>query len=147
MLVIHDPKVAQALEEIAGREQRPVDEVLKTMIEHYPAPPTPTSTSERSAAFRRVRTKAYARARRYWETVGDHDKLALTDDELDEQFGAFDEEGIPRLKSELTSLEPPVGSMAYAAKIARQSKLHSGRPDLALVADDLLDQYFSPKTL
>jgi hypothetical protein len=70
--------------------------------------------------------------------VGDAAKAAMTDEELDERFGRFDEEGIPRLKSELKSLEPPVGSLASAAKITREGQLRSGRPDLASRSKEIL---------
>ena len=101
------------------------------------------SRSDKNAAVKKVRRKAYASARQYWLSVGDEVKAALTDDELDEHFGAFDEEGIPRLKSELTSLEPAAGSLAYAAKIAENSHLRSGKPDLARRSEEILEQHFA----
>jgi hypothetical protein len=68
----------------------------------------------------------------------------LTDEELDQQFGAFDEEGIPRLKSELKSLEPPVGSLAYAAKIIREmGGIETGGSLDATQADDILNNEFA----
>jgi hypothetical protein len=67
----------------------------------------------------------------------------LTDEELDEQFGAFDEEGIPRLKSELKSLEPPIGSLAYAAKMAREANIRVGNLIDATRADDILNEEFA----
>jgi hypothetical protein len=88
MLVIRDEQTVRKLEQIAEREQRPVEDVLKSLVDRY-------------------LNKIYNRARQYWESVGDTTKAALTDEELDEQFGAFDKEGIPRLKDELPSLEPP----------------------------------------
>ena len=107
--------------EIAARENRPVEEVLKTLVDEYPAEKLDDPAAhEPSDAVQRVRRKAYAKARQYWQSVGDGEKAALTDDKLDEQFGVFDEESIPRLKSELASLEPPIGSLAYAAKIIRE---------------------------
>lgn len=86
--------------------------------------------------------KAYAKARRYWESVGDHEKAAMTDDELHEQFGVFDEEGIPRLKSELTTLQPPVGSLAYAAKMAREANIRVGNSLDVTKADEILNDEF-----
>ncbi len=140
MLVIHDDQIARQLQQIAEKEQRPVEDVLKSMIAHYP---TDDVRPEKIEAVKRVRRKAYAKARQYWQSVGDTAKVALTDEELDEQFGAFDEEGIPRLKSELKSLEPPPGSLAYAAKIAANSKFRSARPDLASHAEEILDEHFA----
>src|SRR5262245_28264809 len=144
MLVIHDDLIARQLQQIAEKENRPVEDVLKSMIAQYPAEsPIDEIRHEKSEAVKRVRRKAYAKARQYWQSVGDTAKSALTDEELDEQFGAFDEEGIPRLKSELKSLEPPPGSLAYAAKIAAKSKFRSGRPDLASRAEETLDEHFA----
>jgi hypothetical protein len=144
MLVIHDEQLAKELQKIAEREHRPVEDVLKSMVAHYPTETEARETkSEPSEAVKRVRRKAYAKARTYWESVGDTIKAALTDEELDEQFGAFDEEGIPRLKSELKSLEPPPGSLAYAAKIARNSQLYSGKSDLAERSEEILNKEFA----
>ncbi|MEO8608321.1 MAG: hypothetical protein ABI690_10585 [Chloroflexota bacterium] len=144
MLVIHDEQLAKELQKIAERERRPVEDVLKSMVAHYPAEAVENiSKSEPSEAVKRVRRKAYAKARLYWQSVGDTAKAEMTDEKLDEQFGAFDEAGIPRLKSELKSLEPPPGSLAYAAKMAKQSNLHTGNPNLASQAEDILNTEFA----
>jgi hypothetical protein len=134
MLHIHDEDLARRLLSIAEQENRPVEAVLEALLATYE-----TTSVDPQATVSQVRRKAYAKARRYWQEVGDTTKAALTDDELGEQFGRFDMEGIPRLKSELKSSEPPVGSLAYAAKIANQSHLQSGRPDLARRSDEILD--------
>ncbi len=146
MLTIHiqDEQLARQLQAIAERENRPVEAVLKSMVSQYPvAPPSAATELDERDPVRRVRRKVYAKARQYWQSVGDTDKAALTDDELDDQFGAFDEEGIPRLTVELKSSEPPVGSLAYAAQVAEGSHLHSGKPDLARRSEDILDQHFA----
>lgn len=143
IIEIHDEESLRRLQQIAEREQRSVDDVLKTMIDRYLVESPAVEKRDPSEGVRRVRQKAYAKARRYWESVGDSAKASLTDEELDEQFGVFDEEGIPRLKSELESLEPPPGSGAFAAKIAGQSGLRSGRPDLARRSRQILDEHFA----
>lgn len=151
MLVIHDEFLAERLRELAAQEHRPVEALLTDLLDRYgdmSAPavagmPSKPEHQEVSEGVRRVRRKAYAKARQYWESVGDLAKVAMTDDQLDEQFGRFDEEGIPRLKSEMTSLEPHPGSMAYAAKIAEQTGLRTGQPDLARRSDDLLEDGFA----
>lgn len=102
-----------------------------------------TPTPDQLEAVKQARRKLYAKARRYWESVGDSAKATMTDEELDEKFGAFDEEGIPRLKRELTSLEPPVGSPAYAAKIAAQGGFDSGDPELAHRSKEILNAHFA----
>lgn len=144
MLVIHDEQLAKDLQKIAEREHRPVEDILKSMVAQYPTPHAENPTkAEPSEAVKRVRRKAYAKARAYWESVGETAKSALIDDELDELFGRFDEEGIPRLKSELKTLEPLPGSLAYAAKMAEQSNLRTGNPMLASQADDILNEEFA----
>jgi hypothetical protein len=142
MLVIHDEHLAKRLQELAARENRSVEEMLQNWaaqhITQSPSEPEPTE------AVRRVRAKAYVKARKYWESIGDTAKAALTDAELDEQFGVFDEEGIPRLKSELKSLEPPVGSLAYAAKlIDEMGGIPTGKSDVASRADEILNEEFA----
>jgi len=140
---IHDEELARELQQIAARENRPVEDVLKTMVARYPAPPAETGGPDRSEMRQRVRRKAYAKARDYWQSAGDTAKGALTDEELDERFAWFDEEGIPRLKSELKSLEPPVGSLAYAAKVAREFDIRTANPIDPSQADDILNEEFA----
>lgn len=118
---VHDEQLARQLEEIAEREQRPVEEVLKTMVAQYPLnAPTEEADSRHNYAAQHIRRKAYAKARAYWVQMGDTEKASMSDARLDEEFAVFDQKGIPRLKSELASFEPPVGSLAYAAKIIRE---------------------------
>ena len=142
---IHDEQLAKRLEKIAERENRPVEDVLKAMVAQYPAePPTETVKSNKGRAVNPVRRKAFVKARQYWQAIGDTLKASMSDEELDEQFGAFDEEGIPRLKSELKSLEPPVGSLAYAAKIIREQGGVQTEGSLDVTkADDILNEEFA----
>jgi hypothetical protein len=141
---IQDEELARRLQQIAERENRPVEDVLKTLVDQYPAEaPAESARPEQSEVVKRIRRKAYAKARQYWESVGDSEKAALTDEELDEQFAVFDEEGIPRLKSEMKTLEPPVGSLAYAAKIAREANIRTDNPIDASRADEILNAEFA----
>jgi hypothetical protein len=142
---IADEQLAQRLQQIAEQEQRPIVDVLKAMADQYsPQIHSGSVDLKNSDAWRRVRGKAYAKARHYWQSVGDASKAALTDQELDDQFGRFDEDGIPRLKSEMTSLEPPVGSLAYAAKVIREiGGIHSEKSLDADKADDILNDEFA----
>jgi hypothetical protein len=140
MLVIRDEQLTKKLRQIAERENRPVEDVLLSMVAQYPdEAPEKAVKSEKSEAVRQVRHKVYNKARQYWESVGDTAKAAMTD----EEFGAFDEEGIPRLKSELDSLEPPPGSLAYAAMIASRSNLRLNTPDLASRSREMLIEHFA----
>jgi len=144
MLVIRDEQLTSELRQIAEREKRPVEDVLKSMVAQYPSESiTEVSRPDKSEVIKRVRRKIYAEARQYWESIGDTFKASMTDEELDEEFGAFDEEGIPRLKSELPSLDPPPGSPAYAAIIAERGGLDSGNPDLAHNSKEILNAHFA----
>jgi hypothetical protein len=142
MIVIHDEGISQQLEQIAERERRPVEAVLKDLLAAYPIS-TPAPRPSMDERVRQVRLKAYVKARLYWESVGDAARAALTDAELDEQFGAFDEQGIPRLKHELPADWPPVGSLAYAADMATTANLHTGKTVDARRADDILNAEFA----
>ncbi|NDJ78662.1 MAG: hypothetical protein GYB65_20625 [Chloroflexi bacterium] len=147
MLTIHieDEQLARRLRQIAERENRPVADVLRTLVEHYPGEVSAEQDNrEASESVKQVRRAAYAKARRYWQAAGDTAKAALTDEALDEQFGRFDDEGIPRLKSELKSLEPPVGSLAYAAKIIREmGGIQTGGSLDATQVDEVLKNEFA----
>ena len=144
MLVINDEQLASALNQIAEREKRPVEDVLKSMVAHYPTESSASvSPSSKRDAVQGVRHKIYAKARQYWESVGDTSKASLTDEELDVVFGAFDDEGIPRLKNELRTIEPEPGSLAYAAMIAERGDFRSGNSELARRSEEMLDEHFA----
>jgi len=55
----------------------------------------------------RMMRKVYEIVREYWQKHGDTDRLALTDEQLDEQFWLIDYEGIPRLKTEQGTITLP----------------------------------------
>ena len=86
--------------------------------------------------------KVYARARRYWESVGDQTRLALTDTELDEQFWLFDGDGIPRLKADQETVIIPSDTSLRFAELAEAAHIITERPLDATLADDVLrDEY------
>jgi hypothetical protein len=144
MIVIQDEQLTRQLQQLAETEGRPVEAVLRALLSNYQPRPVPApEAAESDDPVRRVRLKAYAKARAYWLDVGDAEKAALSDAELDEQFGVFDQEGIPRLKSEMTSLEPPPGSLAYAVKIAEQGPPITNNPYLARDSRAILDEHFA----
>ena len=103
-------ELAQRLNELSQREQRPVEQILESLLAKY-EPPTPVDIDENDpeyqAALKEIRPKLYRIARRYWQKVGDQERLALTDEQLDEQFWLIDHEGIPRLKSEQGTIQLP----------------------------------------
>lgn len=58
-------------------------------------------------AARKLRPKLYEKARAYWRKVGDQEKLALSDEQLDKTFWLFDHEGMPRFLWEKAIYTPP----------------------------------------
>jgi hypothetical protein len=126
--------------EIAEREQRPVEAVLETMLRQYQLAPPSGENNPREAALRALRPKLYAMARRYWHSVGDAERLALTDADLDEQFWLFDTEGIPRLKSEQGTVVIPPDGLSSMASAARRANFRSGRNDISANFDEILEE-------
>lgn len=99
-------RLAVQLTEIARREQRSPEDVLETMFAQYQrgaASAEPSMVGERE--LEELRRRFYARARDYWRSVGDEHRLVLTDAQLDEQFWLFDQNDIPRLKSDAGTFE------------------------------------------
>jgi hypothetical protein len=116
-------ELAEQLYEIARQEHRSVEELLASMLTQYKVsePQThggpsdedidvPDDIQDKEAyrtAIRQMRPKLYEIARRYWRSVGDQERLALTDEQLDQQFWLIDADGVPRLKSEKGSVTLP----------------------------------------
>lgn len=140
MLVLHDEQITKRLEEISVLEQRPIDEIVKSLLEQYQPHLSPALNAQPTIQL--IRQKAYTKARRYWHEVGDAGKAGLTDVEMDAQFGCFDENDIPRLKSELVGYEPQPGTLAYAGKIARQAEIVTQNSIDASQTDSILNTEF-----
>jgi hypothetical protein len=145
-LLIRDERLTARLRALAQQEGRSVEAVLEALLALYPAQATPPAAQPDKSTAQGVRRKAYARARRYWESVGDTAKTALTDDELDEQFWLIDPDGIPRLKSEQVTIILPPDPLVAMAEAAERLNLRSGRRDISahfrevvgdLMADEL----------
>ncbi|MFN8374310.1 MAG: hypothetical protein U0694_15710 [Anaerolineae bacterium] len=85
-----------------------------------------------------MRPQLYARARRYWEQVGDNERLALKDEQLDEQFWLFDPQGIPRLKSEQESIELPPDPLEVIAQAAHAAGMSSAFTNISERSRELL---------
>lgn len=149
MLVIHDEQVIRQLQKLADDEKRPVEAVLKSLLQGYSADHAAdiSTTLDKDDALRQYRVKMYAKARHYWQSVGDSARLALTDTDLDEQFWLFDTDGIPRLKSDQDTVEIPDNAMARLAKSATSTTFRSGQPDLAERADEIMDDEFADDLL
>jgi hypothetical protein len=97
----------EKVREIAEREQRPVEAVLTSMLRDYQAAALPAVSDQGEAEIRAFRRKMYDKARDYWRQVGDGEKAALSDEELDAEFWLFDADDIPRLRSEQGNIDLP----------------------------------------
>lgn len=138
--------VAQRLRDIAAREQRPVEEVIAAALRDYRE--RPASAPVEAAALeaeaveqeRELRRKIYAMAREYWEEVGDAERLALTDAELNEQFWVIDHEGIPRLKVDQATVTLPPDPLDSLVGL-----VETGIPDLSMRVRETLAEHTHPR--
>lgn len=87
---------------------------------------------------REMRRKLYKLARDYWREVGNPERLALTDDDLDEQFWLFDHEGIPRLKSEQGTIDLPPDPLEDLIGIVEDAD-----PNLSMSVRETLEERFN----
>lgn len=120
--LIISPELAERLQAIARHEGRSLEETLTTLVERYETQDTPpgstipdeaidvpsdiTDAAEYRAGVRRMRPLLYQRARDYWRRVGDTERLALTNTQLDQQFWLLSD-GVPYLKSDQSKVEIP----------------------------------------
>ncbi len=144
-IIITDPELIEFLQEQAKTQNITIENIIRKALLETDNPPA-YIPSPKDEDVRDIYLKAYAKARIYWQSVGDIEKASMTDDVLDEQFGAFDENGIPRLKNELSE-EPPIGSLAYAGKMAQQANIHTHATFDASKSDDILDEEFADEIL
>ena len=100
--IIVNEALATRLEQVARQQNKRVEEVLSEAVDLIEAQAAESLTPEQQ--FMR---KVYEIAREYWQKHGDTDRLALTDEQLDEQFWLIDYEGIPRLKTEQGTITLP----------------------------------------
>ncbi len=122
MTLPHD--LEAQLRQIAAREQRSPEAVLRRLLTGYRRDTTPDVDYPLDA----VKARLYARARRYWQQAGESERLALTDAQLDEHFWGFDPDDIPRLTGDLVSETPSPGSLAALASAAEQAGIISDTP-------------------
>jgi hypothetical protein len=100
-------KTAQRLQDLAQREHRPVEAVIEALLNRYETSANNTEISQGETWHREFRDKLYKKARTYWRQTGNQERLALTDNQLDDQFWIIDHEGIPRLKSDQGAIDLP----------------------------------------
>jgi hypothetical protein len=107
--------LVQRLHEIAQRENRRIDEIVETLLNHYD--PFTTSDSTQEDILRQDRLRIYDRARYYWQSIND-DRQYLSNEELDNQFWLIDHNGIPRLKSEQADVNLPPDPLEQMLNLA-----------------------------
>lgn len=100
-IIINDA-LATRLEQVARQQNKRIEEVLSEAVDLVEAKALEPLTPEQQ-----MRRKVYEIAREYWQKHSDTDRLALTDEQLDEQFWLIDHEGIPRLNSEQGTITLP----------------------------------------
>ncbi len=100
-------KTAERLQDIAQREHRPVEAVIEALLSRYETSADDTDANQDETWHREFRAKLYKKARDYWRRTDNRERLALTDEQLDDQFWLIDHEDIPRLKSDQGSVDLP----------------------------------------
>jgi predicted transcriptional regulator len=134
--------LADRLRAIAERENRSPEDALRSAVNMYDRMGSP---NEERAYYspQRVRERLYARARRYWQETGNTERLNLTDEQLDEQLWLFDEQGIPRLKSEQEAVQLSDNSLQRLAQLAEEADLQLSALTDAENLDDVLNDEFA----
>jgi len=84
-----------------------VEAVIEALLSRYETSADDTETSQGEVWHQKFRAKLYKKAHDYWQRTGNRERLAMTDDQLDEQFWLIDHEGIPHLKSDQDSVDLP----------------------------------------
>jgi|GEM_PF-3153268 len=158
-----DETLADELQEIAEQENRSLDEILMRLLAFYkreqsPTPPeipdypprpawsltdddieVPDDIEDKEAyraAARSIAPKLYEKARAYWRKIGDQERLALTDEQLDKQFWLFDPDGVPRFKSEKGGVYIPPDPLEALVGL-----FDSDQTDLSMTVHKSIAQY------
>jgi hypothetical protein len=137
-LVIKEP-LASRFRAAAQKDNLTPEEMLAIWPERYHPAPRPASSltdadievpddiEDKEAyrlAARSLAPKLYRIARRYWAKVGDKERLALADEELDKQFWLIDHNGVPRLKSEKGTIELPPDPLQGLIGLINTDQVH-----------------------
>jgi hypothetical protein len=136
-LLIPDEQISRRLLNLAKEQNRSVEALLEAMLNTYEAAPSKAIDN-----LRAYRLKTYAKARLYWQSVGDTERANLTDAELDREFWLFDGE-TPRLKSDQDKVEIPENSLIRLAEIAEQNPIEVEASFDAANADDILNEEYA----
>jgi len=139
--------LAQRLEAIAQTESRSVSDLLAHILATYVPVPEPLSEPTHSefpeATLREIRRKLYPQARRYWREAGNTERLALTDEELDDQFWLIDHDGIPRLKSEQGTIDLPPDPLRVMARAAEEAHLDFSERNISERSREILNTEYA----
>lgn len=142
-------EVYRRLNKLAQQEKRSLDNILNDLLDKYtdiqadmPNASNDNLETEIENAMKDLRPRLYERARRYWEQVGDKERLALSNEAFDEQFWLFDHEGIPRLKSEQGTIELPPDPLEIIAQAALQAQMSSAFTNISERSREILHTEF-----
>jgi hypothetical protein len=122
-----------------------MDQWVESVKKHRMKPGANNDSARAGDAMsvRDVILRVYGRARRYWARVGDAERLALTDADLDEQFWLFDADGIPRLKSEQGMIDIPENSLYRLGEAAEAFGAAFGPGDVVERSREILNTEFA----
>lgn len=136
--------ITQQLQDLAQRENRDPEELLRALLNRYQRDESESDAS----ALREIRLKAYQVARDYWYKVGQEERRRLSDAELDEQFAFIDADGVPRLKTDPEAHRPPqLGTLRHLGQALLSEDFHSGLSDQAARSRSILDAEFTVELL
>ncbi len=116
-------KTAERLADIARRQNRPVEAVIEALLNRYETSEHDSQGKQDETWRREFRSKLYQKARIYWQQTANQERLALTDEQLDEEFWLIDHEGIPRLKSDQDTVDLPVDPLEAIDSLLADSEL------------------------
>lgn len=126
--------LSEDIRRLARLENRTEEEVVESMIKQY------QPKLEREEIRLRIARKLYPIAREYWQQVGDQQRLALTDEELDAQFWLFDHDGIPRLKEDQDKIVLPPDPLEGMIGLITDAD-----PDLSVSVRETIEKRFNSK--
>jgi len=126
--------IIEKLNEIARQENRSIEETLDDILEKR------LLQHQQDRQMQEFRAKLYKMARDYWRKVGDQERLALTDAELDEQFWLFDQDDIPHLKSDQGKVNVPPSPLESLVGI-----FDFGTSDIASEIDAMRAKHFKDR--
>ena len=135
MNIVVNEQLAQRLKKVAERQHKPIEDVLTEAVTLIEA-----KAADSLTPVQQMRRKVYEIAREYWQKHNDSERLALTDEQLDDQFWLIDHEGIPRLKSEEGTFYLPPDPLEEMIGWIKDAP-----PDLSESVRETMDAYYRTK--